>query len=42
VPMSDRWRRLDPPRLGEHTAEVLAEVGVDGTKLDALRADGVV
>src|SRR5205807_772110 len=42
VPMSDRWRRLDPPRLGEHTAEVLAEVGVDGTMLDALRAVGVV
>ena len=42
VPTSDRWRRLDPPRLGEHTAEVLAEVRVDGTKLEALRADGIV
>src|SRR5207249_4982636 len=25
VRLDDDWRRLDPPRLGEHTAEVLAE-----------------
>ena len=36
------WRRLDPPRLGEHTAEVLAEVGLDGEALEHLRAVGAV
>ena len=36
------WRRLDPPGLGEHTEEVLAEVGVDKARLDALRHQGVV
>lgn len=36
------WRRLPPPRLGEHTAEVLAEVGVDQRRLEELRARGVV
>jgi len=36
------WRRLPPPRLGEHTAEILAAVGVDGDRLDRLRAAGVV
>ena len=30
------------PRLGEHTAEVLAEVGVDAAALAALRKEGVV
>ena len=31
-----------PPRLGEHTAEVLAEVGYDDDHIDALYADGVL
>jgi CoA:oxalate CoA-transferase len=31
-----------PPMLGEHTAEVLASVGVDAAELERLRADGVV
>jgi alpha-methylacyl-CoA racemase len=34
--------RLDPPGLGEHTEEVLAEVGVDSSRLEALRTKGVV
>jgi CoA:oxalate CoA-transferase len=33
---------IPPPTLGEHTAEVLASVGVDATELERLRADGVV
>jgi alpha-methylacyl-CoA racemase len=36
------WRRKDPPRLGEDTPAVLAEVGVDATRLAELRAEGVV
>jgi len=42
VPMRDDWRRLDPPGLGEHTADVLAGVGVDGERLESLRKVGVV
>jgi crotonobetainyl-CoA:carnitine CoA-transferase CaiB-like acyl-CoA transferase len=33
-----RWRA---PRLGEHTAEVLGEVGLDATEISRLVADGV-
>jgi crotonobetainyl-CoA:carnitine CoA-transferase CaiB-like acyl-CoA transferase len=36
------WRRSDAPRLGEHSAEVLAEVGVDAQRLAALRKEGAV
>lgn len=31
-----------PPRLGEHTADVLAEVGFGAAEIDALRAQGVI
>ena len=41
VPMREDWRRLDPPRLGEHSAEVLAELGVDAARFGELRRDGV-
>jgi benzylsuccinate CoA-transferase BbsE subunit len=34
--------RRPAPRLGEHTAEVLATVGVDAAELARLRAEGVV
>jgi crotonobetainyl-CoA:carnitine CoA-transferase CaiB-like acyl-CoA transferase len=30
------------PMLGEHTAEVLASVGIEREELEKLRADGVV
>jgi crotonobetainyl-CoA:carnitine CoA-transferase CaiB-like acyl-CoA transferase len=36
------WRRKDPPGLGEDTATVLAEVGVDAARLEELRETGVV
>ena len=32
--------RLPPPRLGEHTQEVLASVGLDGEHLDRVMAAG--
>ena len=31
-----------PPGLGEHTDEILAELGLDGERIEALRADGAV
>lgn len=33
---------VPPPALGEHTAEVLATVGVDAAALASLRARGIV
>ena len=42
VRLDEGWRRLDPPRLGEHTADVLGEVGVDASRLEELRAAGAV
>jgi alpha-methylacyl-CoA racemase len=42
VIIRDDWRRLDAPAQGEHNAEVLAEVGVDGAGLEDLRAQGIV
>jgi crotonobetainyl-CoA:carnitine CoA-transferase CaiB-like acyl-CoA transferase len=36
------WRRKDPPGLGEHTADLLAEIGVDEPRLEELRAASVV
>ena len=41
VTMREDWRRRDAPRLGEHSAEVLAEVGVDAARFEELRAAGV-
>lgn len=34
--------RRDPPRLGEHTRELLEAAGYDEETLDALEADGVI
>src|SRR5216684_2264988 len=42
VPMRADWRRRDAPGLGEHTAEILSELGVDGAQLASLEKDGVV
>jgi crotonobetainyl-CoA:carnitine CoA-transferase CaiB-like acyl-CoA transferase len=39
VPVGDGWRRRDPPKLGEHTEEILRELGVDD--VEELRAQGV-
>lgn len=42
VPLRAGWRRLDPPRLGEHTVAVLAELGVDAAAFEELRSAGAV
>ena len=42
VRMRADWRRLDAPGLGEHTTEVLAELGVEPTRLESLKHDGVI
>ena len=42
VRFSADWRRKGPPRLGEDTADVLAEVGVDAPQLEELHGAGVV
>jgi len=42
VPMRQDWRRRDAPGLGEHTAEVLAEIGFDAQRLEDLKLQGVI
>jgi alpha-methylacyl-CoA racemase len=42
VPLRADWRRRSAPTLGEHTAEILAEVGVDAARLATLRSEGAV
>jgi alpha-methylacyl-CoA racemase len=42
VPMRADWRKRDAPGLGEHTAEILSELGVDGARLASLQKDGVI
>jgi crotonobetainyl-CoA:carnitine CoA-transferase CaiB-like acyl-CoA transferase len=36
------WRRRNAPGLGEHTAEILSEVGVDKNGLEELQQQGVI
>ena len=42
--LSDNARRLrrPAPALGEHTAEILGPLGLDGAELDALAREGIV
>jgi alpha-methylacyl-CoA racemase len=42
VPFQPEWRRRGPPGLGEHTAEVLQEIGVGPDRLEELGAAGAV
>jgi alpha-methylacyl-CoA racemase len=41
VPFEQEWRRRGPPGLGEHTAEVMGEVGIGPERLEELREAGV-
>jgi succinate--hydroxymethylglutarate CoA-transferase len=34
--------RSQPPRLGQHTDEVLEELGMDSTQADELRQQGII
>ena len=40
--VSEDWRRLPPPRIGEHTDEVLTGLGLDREQRDSLRVRGVI
>jgi alpha-methylacyl-CoA racemase len=40
--LRDDWRRRDAPGLGEHTAELLAELGLDASRYRELLSQGVV
>jgi alpha-methylacyl-CoA racemase len=42
VRMQAGWRRRDAPGLGEHTAEILDELGVDTKTMETLKKGGVV
>jgi alpha-methylacyl-CoA racemase len=42
VRLREEWRRHEAPRLGEHTAEVLATVGVDAKRYTELQEEGVI
>src|SRR6266550_727971 len=42
IRMSEGWRRRAAPRLGEHTAEILSELGIEGTKLEELKTSGAI
>ncbi len=39
---TDRWIRTSAPTLGEHNADVLGMLGLDGDDLARLTADGVI
>jgi crotonobetainyl-CoA:carnitine CoA-transferase CaiB-like acyl-CoA transferase len=36
------WRRRNAPGLGEHTVEILSEVGVDQSGVEELQRQGVI
>ena len=38
----DHWHRVPTPTMGEHNHEVLTELGLSGTEIEALSADGVI
>jgi crotonobetainyl-CoA:carnitine CoA-transferase CaiB-like acyl-CoA transferase len=42
VDRSGPWLRLPPPQLGEHTEQVLRELGLDSGEIDRLSRHGVV
>jgi len=42
IPGEEQVPRIAPPQLGEHTEEVLAEIGYDTAAVAALREEGVV
>jgi crotonobetainyl-CoA:carnitine CoA-transferase CaiB-like acyl-CoA transferase len=41
-PVAGRYKQIPPPLVGEHTDEVLAEVGFDAAEIQALHRSGAV
>lgn len=42
IRLRDDWRRLEAPALGEHTAQVLSQAGVDVERYRELQSEGVI
>ena len=42
VVLADGWRRREPPRLGEHNAEIYAALGVDAGRIEELGQEGII
>lgn len=42
VRLREEWRRREAPGLGEHTAEILAELGLDAARYSELMSEGVI
>jgi alpha-methylacyl-CoA racemase len=42
VPIRSDWRRRDAPAMGEQSAEILTELGLDPARIASLQKDGVV
>jgi crotonobetainyl-CoA:carnitine CoA-transferase CaiB-like acyl-CoA transferase len=42
VPIREDWRRRGAPALGEHTTEILTDLGLDASSIESLHKDGVV
>ncbi len=39
---SEITKRMDPPKIGEHTAELLAEIGMNAEKINQLKTNSVI
>ena len=42
APRPERWHRRHAPLLGEHTAELLTQLGLTPEEIEGLAADGVI
>ena len=42
IVLAQEWRRREPPGLGQHNAEVYAEIGIDEKRIEELGEEGVI